>query len=63
MTVVSGMLNTDAMNFVECPKCCQPAGSVCRDNRTKRLPVQHPERIAAYLKQFPKRKKLYPKEK
>jgi hypothetical protein len=30
---VSGMLNTDAMNFVECPKCHQPAGKLCIDSR------------------------------
>jgi hypothetical protein len=29
MPIVSGLFNTDAMNFVECPKCDQPAGKVC----------------------------------
>jgi hypothetical protein len=57
--VVTGMLNTDAMTHVECPRCHQPAGLVCRDHKTKRLSVQHPERIAAYLKQYPERRKLY----
>ncbi len=46
MTTVSGMLNTDAMNFVECPKCNQPAGKLCTDHRGKKLSIQHPERVA-----------------
>lgn len=32
---VSGFLNTDAMNFVDCEMCHQPAGKVCTDHRGK----------------------------
>jgi hypothetical protein len=35
MPTVSGMLNTDAMNFVECPNCHQRAGKVSTDHQGK----------------------------
>jgi hypothetical protein len=59
MPTVSGMLNTDAMNFVECPKCHQPAGKLCTDHRGKKLSAQHPERVAAYQGKFKDRAALY----
>jgi hypothetical protein len=58
MPTVSGMLNTDAMNFVECPNCHQPAGKVCID-RGKRLSTVHPERVAEYRSKFKDRAALY----
>jgi hypothetical protein len=33
MITVSGMLNTDSMNWIDCPKCHQPAGRLCTDYR------------------------------
>jgi hypothetical protein len=59
MPTVSGMLNTDAMNFVECPKCHQPAGKLCMDHRGKKLSTQHPERVAEYQSKFKDRAALY----
>jgi hypothetical protein len=59
MPTVSGMLNTDAMNFVACPKCNQPAGKLCMDHRGKKLSTQHPERVAEYQVKFRDRSVLY----
>ena len=59
MPTVSGMLNTDSMNFVECPKCHQPAGRLCTGPRGKRLSTMHPERVAEYQVKFKDRAALY----
>jgi hypothetical protein len=59
MPTVSGMLNTDAMNWVECPKCHQPAGKVCHDHRGKKLSIVHPERAKEYQGKFKDRAGLY----
>ena len=59
MPTVSGMLDTDAMNFVGCPKCNQPAGKLCTDHRGKKLSTQHPERVAEYQSKFKDRASLY----
>ena len=56
---VSGFLNTDAMNFVDCEKCNQPAGKVCTDHRGKKLSQVHGERADAYSTQFKDRAGLY----
>jgi hypothetical protein len=48
---VSGFLNTDAMNFVDCEKCNQPAGKVCTDHRGKKLSQVHGERADALQKE------------
>ena len=53
------MLNTDAMNWAECPKCHQPAGKLCMDHRGKKLPTQHPERVAEYRSKLKDRAGLY----
>lgn len=53
------MLNTDAMNFVDCPKCHQPAGRLCTDHRGKKLSTMHPERVADYSRKFADRANLY----
>ena len=57
--MVSGFLNTDAMNFVDCEKCNQPAGKVCTDHRGKKLSQVHGERAEAYRKKFKDRAGLY----
>ena len=59
MPTVSGMLNTDAMNFVECPNCHPPAGKLCTDHRGKKLSIQHAERVAEYQSKFKDRAALY----
>jgi hypothetical protein len=59
MPTVSGMFNTDAMNFAECPKCHQPSGKVCVDHRGKKLSQVHGERADTYRKQFKDRAGLY----
>ena len=56
---VSGFFNTDAMNFVDCEKCNQPAGKVCTDHRGKKLSQVHGERAEAYRKKFKDRAGLY----
>jgi hypothetical protein len=56
---VSGFLNTDAMNFVDCEKCNQPAGKVCTDHRGKKLSRVHPERVVEYRTRFKDRAGLY----
>jgi hypothetical protein len=56
---VSGFFNTDAMNFVDCEKCHQPAGKVCTDHRGKKLSQVHGERAEAYRKKFKDRAGLY----
>jgi hypothetical protein len=56
---VSGFLNTDAMNFVDCEKCNQPAGKVCTDHRGKKLSQVHPERAEEYRTRFKDRAGLY----
>jgi len=53
------MLNTDAMNWAECPKCHQPAGKVCIDHRGKRLSTVHGERSEEYRTKFKDRAVLY----
>lgn len=58
-STVSGFFNTDAMNFVHCEKCHQPAGKVCTDPRGKKLSQVHGERADAYRKQFKDRSSLY----
>ena len=62
MPTVSGILNTDAMNFVECPKCHQPAGKLCTGHRGKKLSTQHSERVAEYQSKFKDRASLYKDE-
>jgi hypothetical protein len=59
MPTVSGMLNTDAMNFIECPKCHQPPGKVCTDHRGKKLSTMHGERAEEYRTKFKDRAALY----
>ena len=59
MPTVSGMLNTDSMNFVECPKCHQPAGKLCTDHRGKKLSTMHPERVEEYRSKYKDRAGLY----
>ena len=59
MQTVSGFFDTDAMNFVDCEKCNQPAGKVCTDHRGKKLSQVHRERADAYRKQFKDRAGLY----
>jgi hypothetical protein len=59
MRLVSGLFNTDAMNFVDCPKCMQPAGTCCVNHRGKKLPQVHPERADAYRVKFKDRARLY----
>jgi hypothetical protein len=59
MPTVSGLFNTDAMNFVECPKCNQPAGKVCMDHRGKKLSTVHAERSDEYRSKFKDRAGLY----
>jgi hypothetical protein len=56
---VSGFFNTDAMNFVDCEKCNQPAGKVCTDHRGRKLSQVHGERAEAYRKKFKDRVGLY----
>jgi hypothetical protein len=58
-STVSGFFNTDAMNFVDCEKCNQPAGKVCTDHRGKKLSQVHPERAEAYRTRFKDRAGLY----
>jgi hypothetical protein len=58
-STVSGFLNTDAMNFVGCEKCNQPAGKVCTDHRGKKLSQVHPERVEEYRTRFKDRAGLY----
>jgi hypothetical protein len=59
MPTVSGMINTDAMNFVKCPKCQQPAGKLCTDHRGKKLSTMHPERVKEYGSKYKDRAGLY----
>jgi hypothetical protein len=59
MPTVSGMLNTDAMNFIECLKCHRPAGKVCHDHRGKKLSIVRPERAKEYQGKFKDRADLY----
>jgi hypothetical protein len=51
--------HTDAMNFVDCEKCNQPAGKVCTDHRGKKLSQVHPERAEAYRTRFKDRDELF----
>jgi hypothetical protein len=59
MPTVSGMINTDAMNWVECPKCQQPAGKLCVDHRGRELSLVHPDRAEEYRSKFKDRAVLY----
>lgn len=59
MRLVSGLFNTDAMNFVDCPTCSQPAGVCCVNHRGKKLSQAHPERADAYRGKFKDRASLY----
>jgi hypothetical protein len=34
--LVSGLLNTDIMNFVDSPECSQPAGACCTSYKGKK---------------------------
>jgi hypothetical protein len=56
---VTGFLNSDAMNFVDCPECHASARTCCVTDRGKRLGTQHKARIGAYLQKFPDRLELY----
>jgi hypothetical protein len=53
------MLNTDSMNFVDCPKCHQPAVNLCTYHRGKKLSITQPERVADYSRKFADRVGLY----
>jgi hypothetical protein len=59
MPSVSGLFNTDTMNFIECQKCDQPAGRVCTDHRGKNLSTMHGERAEDYRSKFKDRAVLY----
>jgi hypothetical protein len=59
MPSVSGLFDTDTMNFIECQKCDQPAGKVCTDHRGKNLSTMHGERAEDYRSKFKDRGVLY----
>jgi hypothetical protein len=58
-TLVTGLLNTDVMNFIECPECSQPAGICCMTYKGKKQSTPHRPRSEAYLKKFSDRAALY----
>lgn len=50
--LVSGFLNTDVMNFVDCPECSQAAGTCCTSYKGKKQIAPHKRRVTKYEKSF-----------
>lgn len=57
--LVAGLLNTDAMNFVDCPECYQEAGKNCIARGGKRKAIPHDGRIHDFHERYPQFKHLY----
>ena len=58
-TLVSGLINTDIMNFIDCPECSQAAGTCCTSYKGKKQSTPHKSRAAAYAAKFSDRTTLY----
>ena len=46
--IVSGAIFTDSTNFVECPRCKQLPGVVCKLASCKSREIPHRQRVEAY---------------
>jgi len=46
--IVSGAIFTDSTNFVECPRCKQLPGVVCKFPSGKSREIPHGNRVVAY---------------